>query len=108
MAQTTLDFEYGGKNYSLCITAEVLRRLDRNAVIANLQQHPLTTTEDLFVAAFEPKHSSVSYKKRKEIYGEFKETSEDGSLLEVLLEMVDEAKQAISPKGNVAWRVTRA
>lgn len=106
MARTTLDFEYDGKEYSLAYTIEVVKRLDRSGLLAEIVEgkRPVTMTEDLFKAAFEANHSTVSNRIRENIFLELKESSDDGSLLEVLLEMINEAREAITPKGNVAWR----
>jgi hypothetical protein len=107
MSRTTLDFEYNGKEYRLAYTIDVVKRLDKAGVIAGITEHPLTITEDLFVAAFEANHSSVSNRIRREIYAEFSETSEDGSLVEALLEMIKEVQESMAPKGNVGWKVNR-
>ena len=106
MARTTLDFEYNGKDYSLAYTIDVVKQLDRSGLLAEIAngQRPLTMTEDLFKAAFEANHSTVSNRIRENIFLELKESSDDGSLLEVLLEMINEAREAITPKGNVVWR----
>jgi hypothetical protein len=110
MSRTTLDFEYNGKEYSLAYNIETLKRLDNSGLLAHFAngERPLTMTESLFVAAFEANHSTTSQNIRRAIYGEFTETSEDGSLLECLLEMVNEAREAMAPKGNVKWRMNRA
>ena len=109
MARTTLDFEYGGKDYSLAYTIEVVKRLDRSGLIAEIAngQRPLTMTEDLFTAAFDANHSTVSNNIRRKIFEEFSASSDDGSLLECLLEMLNEAREAMSPAGNVKWRMNR-
>jgi hypothetical protein len=109
MARTTLDFEYGGKDYSLAYTIEVVKRLDRSGLLAEIAngQRPLTMTEDLFVAAFEANHASVSSNVRRKIFEEFSESSEDGSLLECLMEMINEVRESMAPKGNVKWRMSR-
>lgn len=112
MARTTLDFEYpegSGREYSLAFSIDTLKRLDRAGVMAQIVngERPLTMTEDLFKAAFDANHPDVSNRKREEIFKEFSDTSEDGSLLEVLLEMVNEAYKSMAPKGNVKWRVNR-
>jgi hypothetical protein len=109
MARTTLDFEYGGREYQLGYTIDGLKRLDRAGLLAQIAngEHPLTMTEDLFVAAFEANHSNVSNNMRRKIFEEFKETSEDGSLLECLLEMVNEVREAMAPRGNVSWKMNR-
>lgn len=110
MARTTLDFEYNGKDYSLAYTVDVVKRLDRSGALAQIAngERPLTMTEDLFLAAFEANHSSVSNNLRRKIFEDFTETSEDGSLLECLLEMLNEVREAMSPKGNVQWRMNRS
>lgn len=107
MGRTTLDFEYNGKDYSLCYNIETVKRLDKAGVIAGMTDHPLTITEDLFVAAFEANHSTVSNRIRREIYAEFSDTSEDGSLLTVLTDMISEVQEEMAPKGNVKWKVNR-
>jgi len=109
MSRTSLDFEYNGKDYSLAYTIDVVKRLDRSGLLAQIAggERPLTMTEDLFIPAFEANHSSVSNNIRRKIFEEFTETSEDGSLLECLLEMVNEVREAMAPKGNVKWRMNR-
>lgn len=107
MGRTTLDFEYNGKDYSLCYNIETVKRLDKAGIIAGMTDHPLTITEDLFVSAFEANHSTVSNRIRREIYAEFSDTSEDGSLLTVLADMISEVQEEMAPKGNVKWKVNR-
>ena len=106
MARTTLDFEYNDKEYSLAYTIEVVKRLDRSGLLAEIVNgnRPLTMTEDLFKAAFEANHSTVSNRIRENILLELNDANEDGSLLEILLEMVNEARESLQPKGNVQWR----
>jgi hypothetical protein len=69
MARTTLDFTYNDKDYSLGYTIDVIKRLDRSGLLAQIAngEHPLTMTEDLFVAAFEAKHKDVSSNVRRKI-----------------------------------------
>lgn len=109
MERATLDFEYGGKEYSLAYTVDVVKRLDRSGLLAQIAngERPLTMTEDLFKAAFEANHPTVSNRVRESIYGEMEETSEDGSLLECLMEMINEVREAMAPKGNAKWKMSR-
>lgn len=109
MARTTLDFEYNGREYSLAYTIDVLKRLDRSGLLAEIVNgnRPLTMTEDLFKAAFEANHSTTSSRIREVIFRELEESSEDGSLFECLLEMVNEVREEMSPKGNAQWRMNR-
>lgn len=109
MERTSLDFEYNGKEYSLAYTIDVLKRLDKSGLLAAISngERPLTMTEDLFIAAFETNHSSVPYRTRTAIFQELEEVNEDGSLLEVLLNMVNEVREAMTPKGNVKWRISK-
>lgn len=92
MGRTTINFEYNGTDYSLGYTFAVVKRLVRTGLLAQIAEgkRPLTMTEDLFVAAFEANHSNASNNIRRKIYDEFSETSEDGTLIECLLEMVNE------------------
>ena len=66
MARTTLDFEYNGKEYSLAYNIDVVKRLDRSGLLAQIAngERPLTMTEDLFVSAFEANHSAVPNRAR--------------------------------------------
>lgn len=100
-----LTFEYNGRDYKLAYTIDVVKKLDRSGLLAEIGNgmRPLTMTEDLFIAAFEANHPMVSSAIRRKIFEEFSETSEDGTLLECLLEMVNETREAMSPKGNVKW-----
>ena len=109
MSRTTLDFEYNGRDYSLAYTIDVVKRLDRSGILAEIANgnRPLTMTEDLFKAAFEANHSTVSNRIRENILLELKDANEDGSLLEILLEMINEVHESLQPKGNVEWRVNR-
>lgn len=109
MSRTTLDFEYNGKDYSLGYTIDVVKRLDRSGLLSQIVggERPLTMTEDLFTSAFEANHNYVSNRIRTEIFKEFSETSEDGSLFEILLEMISEVREEMTPKGNVKWKVSR-
>jgi hypothetical protein len=109
MARTTLDFEYDGKDYSLAYTVDVVKRLDRSGLLAQIAkgERPLTMTEDLFMAAFDANHATVSGNIRRKIFEEFTETSEDGSLIECLIEMLQEVQEAMSPRGNVKWRMNK-
>lgn len=109
MARTSLDFEYLDKEYSLAYTIDTVTRLDKSGQLAKIVngEHPLTMTEELFVAAFEANHSTVSNNIRRNIYKEFTDTSEDGSLLECLLEMINDVRESMKPKGNVKWRMNR-
>lgn len=109
MARTTLDFEYNGREYSLAFTVDVVKRLDRSGLLAAIAegQRPLTMTEDLFKAAFEANHSMVSNTMRERIFSELEESNEDGSLLECLLQMINEVQESIKPKGNAKWRMNQ-
>lgn len=109
MARTTLDFEYNGRDYSLAYTVDVVKRLDRSGLLAQIVkgERPLTMTEDLFIAAFEANHPTVSNNIRRKIFEEFSDSSDDGSLLECLLEMLNEVREAMSPTGNIKWRMNR-
>jgi len=109
MARTSLDFTHEGKDYSLAYTIDVVKRLDKSGQLAKIVngEHPLTMTEELFIVAFEANHSMISNNIRRKIYEEFSDTSEDGSLLECLLEMINDVREAMAPKGNVKWRMNR-
>ena len=106
---STLDFEYNGKDYSLAFNIDIVKRLDRSGILAQIGsgERPLTMTEDLFVASFDANHPRVTNRQRQEIFQEFSETSEDGSLLEILFEMINDVREEMTPKGNVKWRVNR-
>lgn len=105
MARTTINFEYDGKEYCLAYTIDVVKRLDSAGLLGAIinGERPLTMTAELFKAAFEANHPTVSNRIRENILVNLKESSEDGSLLECLLEMVNEVYRELAPKGNVEW-----
>jgi hypothetical protein len=107
--RTTLDFEYKDKEYSLAYTVDVIKQLDRSGLIARIMKGdlPITMTWELFNAAFEANHAKVPTRVREEIYKEFAETSEDGNLFSVLVDMLMEAQEAIKPQGNIKWRTSK-
>lgn len=109
MSKTTLDFEYKGKDYTLCYTVESLKRLEKNGFsFSNLGDRVLTAAEDLFCGAFSARHPDTPRKLREEIYHEIASEDEDGnSLTEALIVMVNETIEAMKPSGNVKWRATR-
>lgn len=104
MARTSIEFEYDGKEYTLCYNLATVKALDRAGKLANIKNSPLTATLDLFVAAFEAKHPTVPNNRREEIFRSLSDSSEDGSLLETLLGMINEATEALTPKGETKWR----
>lgn len=108
MEQTKLEFTYRDKEYTLAFTIDVVKKLDRAGVIAQIPQHPLTIVEDLFVAAFDAYHSEVSNRIRRDIYKEFSDSSDDGSLIDVLADMISEVQKAMAPSGNVSWKVKKS
>lgn len=107
--RSTLNFEYEGKEYTLAFNNEVVRQLDRSGLLARIMRGelPITMTEELFKAAFEANHSKVSQRTRSEIYQQFSDTSEDGSLFEALTDMIAEVRDAMNPAGNITWKVKR-
>ena len=44
MSRTTLDFEYNGKDYSLGYTIDVIKRLDRAGLLAQIANGETTLT----------------------------------------------------------------
>lgn len=109
MAKTTLEFEYRGKDYTLCYTVESLKRLEKSGFsFSDISDRLLTATEDLFCAAFNARHPDTPRKLREEIFHEICAEDDDGnSLTETLIVMVNEVVESMKPAGNVKWRATR-
>lgn len=107
MARTNLNFEYNGREYSLCYNIGALRKLDRSGLLAQIAEgeRPVTLTRDLFFAAFEANHSNVSNDTRRKIFEEFSDSSKDGSLLDCLCEMLTGVCETLTPKGSIMWRM---
>lgn len=108
--RTKITFEYGGKTYTLCYTADALKRMERNGFkFGKIDESILTYAEELFNGAFIANHSEVPARKRSEIYAALAGKVEGGeeSIGEILLEMVNEAVEDLKPKGNVSWKVER-
>ena len=106
MARSTINFEYDGKEYSLCFTIDTLKILEKNCFsFGNIEDHALSAAEDLFCAAFNANHKDTSMNLRKKIYSELSEESDnDDTLLEALISMVNECVESMKPKGNTRWR----
>ena len=106
MARSTINFEYDGKEYSLCFTIDTLKKLEKNGFsFGNIEDHALSAAEDLFCAAFNTNHKDTSMNLRKKIYSELSEESDnDDTLLEALISMVNECVESMKPKGNTRWR----
>lgn len=108
--RTKITFEYGGKSYTLCYTADALKRMERNGFkFGKIDESILTYAEELFNGAFIANHSEVPARKRSEIYAALAGNVEGGeeTIGEILLEMVNEAVEEMKPKGNVSWKVER-
>lgn len=110
MPNTTLKFEYKGKEYSLWFTIDALKKLEKNGFsFADIDSRILTAPETLFAAAFDAKHPETPYKTRSEIYREFSEESETGdiSLAEILIQMLNECVENMKPRGNIRWKMEK-
>lgn len=109
--RTKITFDYEGKTYTLCYTADALKKMEKNhgIVFSKLDERIMTMTEDLFFGAFIANHNEVPRGKRMEIYGLMCNNVEGGedTLAEVLLDMVMEAMNEVAPRGNLAWKVER-
>ena len=106
MARSTINFEYDGKEYSLCFTIDTLKKLEKSGFsFGNIEDHALSAAEDLFCAAFNANHKDTSMNLRKKIYSELSEESDnDDTLIEALISMVNECVESMKPKGNTRWR----
>ena len=120
--RTKIEFEYGGKPYCLCYTANSLKKLERAGVKFNkLEDMVFSAPEVLFRGAFYANHSGESEKTIHEIYQALKRTSEnaepeydeDGNEIDLLAqtlgEMIAEAVEEFTGRGkegNLTWKVT--
>jgi hypothetical protein len=110
MARTAIEFEYKNEDYKLEFSIDSLKRVEKSGFsFNNIEDHALTAVEDLFYASFNKNHSNTSSRVRKEIYQEFSSQNEDENVAlgETLFEMVSETIEAMKPKGNVKWKVTK-
>lgn len=116
--KTKIEFDYEDKHYVLELTADSLKKMERNGFnFRDLENKAVTSTEDIFCGLFIANHSDVSKAKRMEIYnalvrnadGEENEDDEDG-LSVVMAEMFTEAIEEIRNRGksgNIKWRVNK-
>lgn len=113
MARTTIEFEYKGTEYTLCLTIGELKRLERNGFsFGDIGNHVLTASEDLFCAAFNAYHKDTPRKVRETIFKELSDSEdidgeEGASLSDVLFKMANEVIASMAPSGNVKWKVNR-
>ena len=120
--RTKIEFDYGGKHYTLMYTGNSLKKLEQNGVnFSKLQDMIFTAPETIFRGAFYAKHPDVSTKTIKEIYAALKRTAEDAEpemdedgnevdlLTKTLGDMLSEAANEFlgrGAEGNLSWKVT--
>lgn len=119
--KTRIEFEYGGKHYTLEYTANSLKKLERMGVkFSKLDEMVFSAPEVLFRGAFLARHPSETEAKIHEIYQALKRTAEDeeveyddegnevDALQNALAEMLAEAVEELSGRGgNASWKVTK-
>lgn len=101
-----ITFEYEGQKYELEFTANSIKAMDRKGFdFTNMDKHPLTLGEDLFVGAFIAHHPTVPEKKRKEIFNSMAGSYQE--ITETLVKMVSESLEDITKpnKGNTQWEI---
>ena len=114
MARTTIEFNYKGVDYTLCLTIDAVKKLERNGFsFGKMEDHIVTAPCDLFCATFNAYHKDTPRKLREEIYRSLAESSTNDDetsdeLSEILFNMVSEVIEEMNPKGNVAWKVTKS
>jgi len=101
-------FTYDNNNYELEFTANSIKTMDKQGFdFVNMDKHPITLGEDLFIGSFIAHHPTVSEKKRREIYEQMKQQSGSDNLTETLVKMAADALQNIidPDKGNITWEI---
>lgn len=107
--KTKITFEYENTEYTLEYTADSLKKMQNMGFnFGAIDEKILTVGEDLFCGAFIANHSNVMRKKRVEIYHAVGEQADGEALVDVLMEMVNEAVDEINyHEGNTKWEVKR-
>ena len=118
--RSTIEFDYGGRHYTLMFTANSLKKMEKAGVkFAKLDDAVFSATETIFWGAFLANHPTITRKETNEIYKALARTAEneeasydeDGrevdALQEALGTMLNEAVDELSGRGgNVSWKMT--
>ncbi len=105
MANTTISFSYGGKDYCLEYTRKTVKqREDRGFALSRFVDAPMTVLPDLFAGAFLANHK---YEKRDVIDAIFAKMKDKQVLIETLTQMYNEPINALMDEGDegneIAW-----
>lgn len=104
MARRTIHFTYKNVDYTLGYTLASIEMMERGGFVRDeLSKKTATRSQELFYGAFIADHKGIKRKLVDEIYKNLKDKE---ALLPALLELYDDAGDALMEEGNVAWTMS--
>lgn len=97
---------YDNTNYDLEFTANSIKTMEKQGFdFVNMEKHPLSLGEDLFIGSFIAHHPTVPEKKRKEIFNSLAGSYQE--ITEALVKLVSVALEEITKPntGNTKWEI---
>lgn len=104
MARRTVNFTYKNTDYSLGYTLATVEQMERGGFVrGELGSKMADMSQKLFYGAFLAEHKNIKRKLVEEIYNNLKDKE---GLLMALVELYDEACDALLEEGNVSWTMS--
>ena len=104
MARRTIQFTYGNVDYTLGYTLATIEQMERAGFIRDeVATKSASRMQELFYGAFIANHKGIKRKLVDEIY---KNLANKEGLLSALVELYDEAGNALLDEGNVTWTMS--
>ena len=104
MARRTIHFSYKNVDYTLGFTLATIEQMERSGfVLRELGDKTATRAKELFYGSFIDKHKGIKRKLVDEIYDNL---ADKEGLLEALVEIYNEAGDALLEEGNVGWTMS--
>ena len=104
MARRTICFTYNNVDYTLGFTLATIEQMERAGFVRDeLATKTATRTQELFYGSFLANHKGIKRKLVDEIFTNLKDKE---ALFKALLEIYDEAGDALVEEGNVSWTMS--
>lgn len=100
----TIHFTYDNKDYNLGFTLGTIEQMERAGFVRDeLATKTATRSQELFYGSFLANHKGIKRKLVDEIYKNLKDKE---GLMRALLEIYDEAGDALMEEGNLGWTMS--
>lgn len=100
----TIHFSYNNIDYNLGFNLATIEQMERAGFVRDeLATKTATRSQELFYGSFLANHKGIKRKLVDEIYKNLKDKE---GLLKALLEIYDEAGDALMEEGNIGWTMS--